>query len=68
MTSNLMLAHGKAVKAYREMGLKGEIGVTLNLNPVYPASEGEKDKAAASRYLDYINGWFLEPILKALPA
>lgn len=61
---NLMLAHGKAVKAYREMGLKGEIGVTLNLNPVYPASEDEKDKAAAGRYLDYLNGWFLEPILK----
>jgi beta-glucosidase len=61
---NLMLAHGKAVRAYRETGLKGEIGVTLNLNPVYPASESEKDRAAAGRFLDHLNGWFLEPILK----
>ncbi len=61
---NIMLAHGMTVRAYREMGLKGEIGITLNLNPVYPASEDENDYLAANRYSDFLNAWFLDPILK----
>lgn len=61
---NIMLAHGKAVRAYREMGMKGEIGITLNLNPVYPASENENDLLAANRYSEFYNSWFLDPILK----
>lgn len=61
---NIMLAHGMAVRAFRETGMQGEIGVSLNLNPVYPASENEKDLAAAKRHSDFLNGWFLDPILK----
>jgi beta-glucosidase/6-phospho-beta-glucosidase/beta-galactosidase len=30
---NIMLAHAKAVTAYRELALAGEIGVVLNLTP-----------------------------------
>ncbi len=61
---NIMLAHGRVVRAFREMGMKGEIGISLNLNPVYPASEDIKDSIAAKRYSDFQNGWFLDPILK----
>jgi beta-glucosidase len=61
---NIMLAHGMAVRSFREMGMKGEIGIVLNLNPIYPASEDDKDLAAARRYGDFYNGWFLDPILK----
>ena len=59
-----LVAHGRAVRAFREMDLKGEIGITLNLNPVYPASDSEEDFAAASRHADFQNGWFLDPLLK----
>lgn len=61
---NIMLAHGKTVRAYREMGMNGEIGISLNLNPVYPASESEADLLAAKRYSEFQNNWFLDPILK----
>lgn len=61
---HIMLAHGKAVRSFREIGMKGEIGIVLNLNPIYPASETEKDLAAAKRYGDFYNGWFIDPILK----
>lgn len=61
---NILLAHGLAVRAFREMRIKGEIGISLNLNPVYPASEDEKDISAALRYAEYNNGWFLDPILR----
>ena len=38
---NLMRAHGAAVKAYREVG-KHEIGLVVNLEPKYPASESRR--------------------------
>ncbi len=61
---HLLLSHGLAVKAYRESGHKGEIGITLNMNPVYPASENDKDKAAAIRFNEYLNKWYADPVLK----
>ena len=69
VSHHLMLSHGQAVKAYRETGGKGEIGITLNMNPVYPASDSEEDKAAAKMYDEYLNKWFADPVLKgAYPA
>lgn len=64
VTHNLLLGHGKAVKAYREMGLKGEIGLSFNMNPNYSASNQESDQTAALRYDGYWNRWFSEPIFK----
>ena len=61
---NLLVSHGLAVKAFREMGLKGEIGITLNMNPVYPVSNNDKDTAAAKRFSEFLNKWFAEPVLK----
>lgn len=61
---NLLLAHGKAVKIYRKLSLKGEIGITLNMNPVYPASDKVQDIAAAERFNEFHNKWFADPIFK----
>ncbi len=61
---HLLLSHGLVVKAYREMGFKGEIGITLNMNPIYPAAENDKDIAAAKRFDEYLNKWFADPVLK----
>jgi beta-glucosidase len=64
VSHNLLLSHGKAVRAYREMGQKGEIGITLNLNPVYPATDNIEDMNATKRFEQYHNRWFLDPVLK----
>lgn len=64
VSHNLLLSHGMAVKAYRDMGFKGEIGITLNMNPIYPASEKEEDKRAAERYNEFLNEWFAGPVLE----
>ncbi|NLY76349.1 MAG: beta-glucosidase [Firmicutes bacterium] len=61
---NLLLGHGKAVRLYREMGLKGEIGLSLNMTPMYPASENEADRAAALRADGSWNRWFCDPVFK----
>lgn len=61
---NLLLAHGLAVQAYREGGYKGNIGITVNVATVYPASNSEEDIKAAERQDAYGNRWFLDPIFK----
>lgn len=64
VTHNILLSHGKAVEAFRQMGLKGEIGTTLNFHPAYPLTEQNEDIAAADRIDAYFNGWFQEAIFK----
>jgi beta-glucosidase len=61
---NLLLSHGKVVNLYRSTGLKGEIGITLNMGPTYPASGKEEDIAAAERLYGHSVRWFIEPVLK----
>jgi len=64
VSHNLLLAHGKAVKAYREMGLHGEIGITLNMDYAYPKTDSEEDRAAAELYFAAISRWYADPVLK----
>ncbi|GLV13869.1 beta-glucosidase [Alicyclobacillus hesperidum] len=61
---HLLLSHGEAVKLYRSLGLKGEIGITLNLTPAYSASDSPQDVAAAARQDCFSNRWFLDPLFK----
>ena len=61
---NAVVAHGKAVKAYRETGLKGKIGITLNMGYEYPDTESEADKAAAEIAYQSVVRWFADPVLK----
>ena len=61
---NIMLAHAKAVTAYRELALAGEIGVVLNLTPSYTLTDSDADKKAAG-YADlFFNRSFLDPLVK----
>lgn len=63
-TYSALLAHGLAVEAYRALGLKGQIGITLNLTPMHPASNREEDVLSAKRMDLMWNRWFLDPILR----
>ena len=61
---NIMVAHAKAVLAYREMKLDGEIGVVLNLTPSYTRNDSDADQEAAW-YADLLfNRSFLDPMVK----
>lgn len=59
---NLLLAHGLAVQAFWENGTKGEIGIALNLSPVYPARDTPEDEEAVQNQDSFTNRWFLDPI------
>ncbi|KAG8375749.1 hypothetical protein BUALT_Bualt10G0132700 [Buddleja alternifolia] len=63
---NLLLAHAEAVQSYRNKfkeHQKGQIGITLVSHWFKALNDTEVDKAAAKRALDFMLGWFLEPVL-----
>ena len=59
---HLLLAHGLAVRAFRDGGRGGMIGLAPNLAPHYPASPADEEVAHASD--GYVNRWFLDAIFK----
>ncbi len=66
-THNLLRAHGAAVQAYRAEG-KHRIGLVVNLEPKYPASDAPADRAATARADAYMNRQYLDPVfLKHYP-
>lgn len=62
---NLLRAHGKAVKAYREMGLTAEIGIVLDMHMFYPVEEGNPaDIRMARLFQQQTNQLYADPIFK----
>jgi beta-glucosidase len=59
----LLLAHGRAVLAMRAAGVAGEIGITVNVSGVRPASDHPADVDAAARAEAYEDRLFLDPLL-----
>ncbi len=61
---HLMLSHGRAVEIIRQYAPDAKVGITLNLQPIYPVSDSPED-AAAVRAADGVhNRWFLDPIFR----
>lgn len=63
VSHNLMRSHGAAVAAYRATG-KNQIGLVVNLEPKYPASESAEDLAATVRADAYMNRQYLDPVFR----
>jgi len=63
---HVLLSHGTVVEAFKKFDLKSNgIGIALNLNPSYPASDSEEDIKAAFISSGYDFRWFLDPLFKA---
>lgn len=60
---HLMMAHGAAVQAYRATG-RNKIGLVVNIEPKYPASQSDADLAATRRAEAYTNRQYLDPALR----
>jgi len=63
---NLIIAHAKSVKLYREKYAhqKGEIGISNNCDWREPLTDSKEDKEAAERALEFFIAWFADPIYK----
>lgn len=60
---HLLLAHGTAVQVYRAEA-RHKIGLVVNLEPKYPASESAEDLAATARADAYMNRQYLDPVYR----
>jgi beta-glucosidase len=62
---HLLLSHGWATEVLRRESPESQVGITLDLHSVYPASDDPAD-AAARQYVDgFHNRWYLDPIFRA---
>jgi beta-glucosidase len=57
------LAHGEGVTAIRAQASDAKVGTVLQLPPIYPRSESEKDQKAARVMDGLMNRWYAEPVL-----
>jgi beta-glucosidase len=61
---HVMLSHGLAAEAIRASARKPvKVGITLNLLPVYPATDSMRDRQAAGKMHAMINRSTLDPLL-----
>lgn len=61
---HLLLSHGMALHAIRQAGVRTELGIVLNLSPIYPASDRAADVEKA-HLDDGLNArWYLDALCK----
>ncbi len=61
---NQLLAHGLATQRLRAVVPDAAIGISLNLAPVYPQDNHDKDRQAADMADQFLNRFYLDPLLK----
>ncbi len=61
---HLLVGHGEALHAIRSAVPAAEVGISLNLMPIRPASEHADDVAAARRADGNRNRMYLDPLLR----
>jgi beta-glucosidase len=59
---HLLLSHGQAVPLIRAASPDAQIGITLDLSEIHPATDTPEDQAAARRFDGCWNRWFLDPL------
>jgi beta-glucosidase len=62
---HVLLSHGLAVRAFRDLGPRGgSIGISLDFWPAVPLSDSQSDREAVERWDANRNRWFLDPVLR----
>ncbi|WP_078551226.1 GH1 family beta-glucosidase [Bacillus alkalicellulosilyticus] len=61
---HLLVAHGKAVQKFRELGIKGQIGYAPNVEWNEPYSNKQEDIDACKRASAFFIEWFFDPVFK----
>jgi beta-glucosidase len=64
VSHHCLLSHGLAVQAMRNVKPKLDVGIVLNLSPVYAASESPADKQLAAREDGLLVRWYMDSLLR----
>jgi beta-glucosidase len=59
---HVLLSHGRAVPLIRANVPDAQVGISLSLHPVRPASDSSADRAATLRHDGLRYRWFLDPL------
>lgn len=59
---HVLLSHGQAIPLIRRNSAGADVGITLSLHPIAPASSRDEDAAAVRRHDGLRNRWFLDPL------
>ena len=62
---HILLSHGLAAEVLRRDVPGARVGIAIDLNPAYPATDSEADRAAAWAADGENNRWFLDAIFRA---
>lgn len=60
---NLLLAHGLAVRSFRQGKYYGQIGIANNCDFREPLTDSDEDRAAAQESLEFFYGWLTDPVV-----
>lgn len=61
---HILLAHGLGMRVLRRNVPSSEAGIVLNFTPCYPATSMQSDLIATQKADEYINLWYLQPVLE----
>lgn len=61
---HLMIAHGKTVRLFRQLGYPGQIGYAPNVSWHEPFSSKQEDIDACRRRIGWMVEWFMDPVFK----
>ncbi len=61
---HVLLSHGLAVEAIRRESPGARVGITLDLEPAYAATDSAADVDAAREFDGERNRWFLDPLFR----
>jgi len=64
VSHHLLLSHGLALRALRAQGCKAQLGIVLNLSPMFPATDSEADRARTQLEDGRLARWYLDPLFK----
>ncbi len=59
---HLLVSHGLAAEVIRRDAPGARVGIVLDFQPVYPATDSPADVAAADEYDGFHHRWFLDPL------
>lgn len=61
---HILLAHGLGMQALQRICPQVQRGIVLNFTPCYPVSDSPEDLQATKLADEYINLWYLQPLLE----
>ncbi|MGO2128533.1 MAG: GH1 family beta-glucosidase [Pseudoalteromonas prydzensis] len=61
---HLLLGHGLAMQVLAKNSPNALNGIVLNFTPCYPVSQSEADLKATAFADDYINQWYMRPVME----